>query len=218
MIRRRYAMVLVSVFMLGAAFSVARALDGDKAKPDQEKPEGGKQPMPLCPVMDEPVDFSVSVATDDGPVFFCCAACIKKYSAQPDKYSAKVADQRKLLADRPKVQVSCPISGKPVDQKVSVDHKGQKLYFCCDKCPAEFQKDPAKYASKLANGYTYQTLCPVMKEEIDPAFFADLSTGQRIYFCCKKCAPKFNESPDKYVEQLASQGVNIDLEKLKAGG
>lgn len=171
----------------------------------------------MCPVMDEPVDFSVSVATDQGPVFFCCPACIKKHSENPDKYAAKIAEQRKALADRPKVQVTCPVSGKPVDQKQVIEQQGAKVYFCSEDCAAQYQKDPAKYASKLANGYSYQTECPVMKEEIDPAIFSDLSTGQRIYFCCKKCVGKFNESPAKYTDELASQGIHVDADKLKAG-
>jgi YHS domain-containing protein len=182
---------------------------------DKDKPEGGTKALPSCPVMDEPIDISVSTPGDQGPVYFCCADCVKKYSEKPDKYAAKVAEQRKALAHRPKVQVSCPLDGQPVDSKVSIEEKGQKVYFCCDKCPAEYQKDPAKYAAKLANAYTYQTQCPVMKEEIDPAVYTDLPTEQRVYFCCKKCVGKFKESPEKYVAALETQGMYVDPEKAK---
>ncbi|NUN98045.1 MAG: HEAT repeat domain-containing protein, partial [Candidatus Omnitrophica bacterium] len=44
--------------------------------------------LPTCPVMEgEPIDYTIHVATDEGPVFFCCAGCCKKYSENPAKYA-----------------------------------------------------------------------------------------------------------------------------------
>ena len=56
---------------------------------DHGKARHGEQALPNCPVMDEPIDLSVSLATDDGPVFFCCQGCIEKYQAAPAKYAAR---------------------------------------------------------------------------------------------------------------------------------
>jgi len=52
------------------------------------------------------------------------------------------------LADTP----TCPVSGEKVGEMgppVSIDYQGKKVSFCCDSCIAKFQKDPAKYLSKL---------------------------------------------------------------------
>ena len=36
-----------------------------------------------------------------------------------------------------------------------------------------------------------QEICPVMGEKINKKFYADVQ-GQRVYFCCAMCKPKFN--------------------------
>jgi YHS domain-containing protein len=166
--------------------------------------------------MGEPIDFSVSTMTDDGPVYFCCASCVEKFQKNPQKHAEKVAAQRELLRNRPRIQVNCPLSGEPIDRKVFTEQNGKKVYFCCAGCKAKYEKEPAKYAGKLEASYTYQTRCPVMGGEIDPAVFTDLPTGQRIYFCCAGCENRLLKDPEKYAPQLAAQGIRINVEKLKA--
>jgi YHS domain-containing protein len=46
-------------------------------------------------------------------------------------------------------QKTCPITGKPIDKSVFVEYNGQKVYFCCPECKAEFAKDPDKYIANL---------------------------------------------------------------------
>ncbi len=54
-------------------------------------------------------------------------------------------------ADAPvvKKQTLCPIMGGKVNASVFADHDGKRVYFCCNGCPAEFKKAPAKYIAKL---------------------------------------------------------------------
>lgn len=41
----------------------------------------------ICPVMNEPVDKSVTTVSYKGKVYgFCCKACIKKFAKDPEKY------------------------------------------------------------------------------------------------------------------------------------
>jgi len=173
-----------------------------------------REALPKCPVTGEPANLAVSVATDDGPVFFCCKGCIAKYQANPAKYTANVAAQRAALAGRPKVQVTCPVSKEPVDPKVFIESNGEKVYFCCKGCVKKYQRDPAKYASALANSYTYQTKCPVTGEKIDPTAFATTASGTNIYFCCKGCDKKLFEDPDKYAPNLVAQGFTFDAKDM----
>lgn len=156
--------------------------------------------------MDEPVNMAISTETSEGPVYFCCPRCVKKFEAEPGKYASAVKEQRNVLANRPKVQTVCPVSGEPVDQKVFIEHSGEKVNFCCNECVSRFRSDPKKYASKLANSYTHQTICPVIKGTIDPTSFTELIDGRKIYYCCDGCEGKLFGKPAKYAKVLADQG------------
>ncbi len=183
---------------------------------DQGEAEEKGPQLPLCPVMDDPVDFNIKTMTDEGPVYFCCARCIKKYEKDPQKYTEKVATQRAQLQKRSRVQVNCPLSGEPIDRKVFTEQDGKKVYFCCDDCKGKYENEPARYAAKLEASYTYQTRCPVLGREINPTAFTDLPTGERIYFCCPGCDTKLLADPEKYAPKLEEQGINIDVKKLKS--
>jgi YHS domain-containing protein len=49
-----------------------------------------------------------------------------------------------------------------------------------------------------------QKLCPVSDDPIDPNIYVDYK-GQRIYFCCPLCPPKFNADPEMYLKKMAEQ-------------
>ena len=176
---------------------------------------GDAADRPMCPMMDEPASLAISTPTDDGPVYFCCQGCISKFKKDPAKYATKVAAQRKVLADRAKVQVTCPVTKEPVDQKVFVESNGKKVHFCCKGCAGKYQKDPAKYASALANSYTFQTKCPVMGGTIVPTVYTTLSTGETIYYCCKGCDKPLRANPAKYNKNLASQSILVNWADVK---
>lgn len=160
---------------------------------------------PLCPVGGEKIDRKVFIETKQGRVYFCCPKCIKPYEADPAKYATKVHAQRLLLGG-PRVQVTCPVTGKPIDPKISLDHHGQKVYFCCKNCPAKFEKHPADFLAKAERCYTTQTTCPVSGEPIDPTVFVVLKDAERVYFCCAKCVGKFDSSREKYLKELKARG------------
>jgi len=173
---------------------------------------------PRCPVTNEPINLAVRTETEDGPVFFCCTDCVEKYRANPGKYTAKVAAQRAGLALRPKVQVTCPVTRDPVDTDVFVAQGDRKVYFCCKDCVGKFKQNPAKYRAGLANAYTYQTKCPVMGDDIDPASFATLAGGQKVYFCCNGCEKKLLSNPGKYLPNLAGQGFGLQAADIRLAG
>ena len=106
-----------SMFSFGLAWAPAMAQHEGHGHGHGDHQHAEKTPsptsLPKCPVMDEPINLAVTVATDDGPVFFCCKDCISKYKGKPAKYAAKVAAQRRALADRPKIQATCPVSKEP---------------------------------------------------------------------------------------------------------
>jgi YHS domain-containing protein len=45
----------------------------------------------------------------------------------------------------------CPVWGEKVgDSKLWEVYEGKVYHFCCDCCPQQFKKDPAKYAKAVA--------------------------------------------------------------------
>jgi len=202
------ATLIGAVVTVGAysAYAVAQNKLGSKAHDSL---------LPTCPVSGEPASYFVSAQTPDGPIYFCCNGCAKKYKKDTAKYAANVERQRAVLAKLPKVQVTCPITGEVVDPKVTIDHNGEKVAFCCAKCVDKFQSYARRFKGRLAASYTYQTKCPITGEEIDPTAFTEFSTGEKVYYCCPKCGDKLLANPAKYNEKLVAQGVNIDWDKAK---
>jgi YHS domain-containing protein len=44
----------------------------------------------------------------------------------------------------------CPVmQDQPTKSSRFVDHQGRRIYFCCEKCVAKFQREPAKYLAVL---------------------------------------------------------------------
>lgn len=209
------------LFTIPFGTAIAQEHSGHGAADDKRiaepKPADSDKKLPLCPVMGEPVDFSLKALTDDGPVYFCCDMCIPKFKKDPVKYAEKVATQRAALEKRERVQVTCPVDGKSVDGKLTAEVSGYKISFCSKECQAKYAEHPGAFRAKLADSYTYQTRCPISGEMIQPNVFTDLNTGQRIYFCCAGCGDKLLKDPAKYAPKLEEQGVIINPKKVTPG-
>jgi hypothetical protein len=54
-----------------------------------------------------------------------------------------------LWAADPKPQTTCPVLAGNIDKGVYADYKGKRIYFCCQGCDTEFNKNPEKYMKKL---------------------------------------------------------------------
>src|SRR5256885_157855 len=39
---------------------------------------------------------------------------------------------------------------QPAKASLFVDHEGKRIYFCCNKCPEKFKRDPQKYLASLS--------------------------------------------------------------------
>jgi len=91
-------------------------------------------------------------------------------------------------------KATCPMSGGAAKQEHSVDYLGKKVYFCCEKCPEGFKKDPAKVAAKTycqmcETAQLTQVACPLSGHDVD-AGAAVTVNGAKILFCCEKCVAK----------------------------
>ena len=154
-----------------------------------------------CPVGGDPIDRNVFIDTDQGRVYFCCTDCVKMYKDKPDQYAAGVFEQQGILGP-PRVQVDCPVDGKPVDPDITHKQGSYTVAFCSGACRDAFKADHGKYMKRYFTAFTTQTRCPVMDEPIASDMFIELDKGQRVFFCCKPCIKKFGEDPAKYGKNL----------------
>ena len=47
------------------------------------------------------------------------------------------------------VNKTCIMSGEPVDPAIISVHNGKEVAFCCVKCKARFDSNPAKFGKKI---------------------------------------------------------------------
>jgi len=62
---------------------------------------------------------------------------------------AHAADKTSTTAVAVKKQTACPVMGGAINTNLYADANGKRVYFCCNGCPAEFKKDPAKHIAKM---------------------------------------------------------------------
>ncbi len=95
------------------------------------------------------VDPDVYADHEGRRVYFCCEACPAKFSRDPGRYLRKLDEElsRRLLRSVP--QEKCPVTGRGINEDISVEHDGRRVYFCCQGCPEQFNQSPEKYVQKL---------------------------------------------------------------------
>ena len=60
----------------------------------------------------------------------------------------------------------------------------------------------------LAEGVP-QTICPVMGGAVDKTLPVDVE-GYRIYVCCQGCVGAIKANPEKYIEKMKAEGIEIE--------
>jgi len=102
------------------------------------------------------------------------------------------------------INTVCPVSGKPVVATQTSTYEGRLIAFCCGDCKAAFDKEPAKFASKLPPlaAKPINTKCPVSGKDVD---LTKTSTheGKLVAFCCGDCKAKFDQDPKPFLARLA---------------
>jgi len=93
--------------------------------------------------------------------------------------------------DEDKFTAKCPVSGEAALKEQFTAYKEKEVYFCCDKCKAAFEAEPAKFEVK-ANHQLVQT--KQFKQKKCPISGADFVKEQsakvanvNVRFCCEKC-------------------------------
>ena len=88
-------------------------------------------------------------------------------------------------------KATCPVSGSDAKKENSSKYRDKETYFCCEKCKAAFDAEPAKYSAKanlqlVQTRQFRQTSCPVSGSKVNKEQTIKVS-GVKVGFCCDKC-------------------------------
>ncbi len=100
-----------------------------------------------CPFSGGKLNDETAIEVAGTKVAFCCENCQAKAKKMEgdEQVAAIFANLKKGFT----LQTKCPLSGKAINPAAMVKHKGEKVFFCCEGCPAAFKSDPEKYIAKL---------------------------------------------------------------------
>jgi len=195
-----------SVRVFGRGFAVLAACAAMIAPAAVRAEEAGSF---TCPVLGTKIDAVTkdTLFSDYKGVryYYCCASCKPTFDKEPANF---LKDGKKDKAFGDKVvgaSLFDAISTKRLDAdkaKAHSDFNGVRYFFATTDEKKTFDKD----AKKLAVVPDKEVLfCPVSDEVVESyakaSDFSDIK-GTRYYFCCDGCKPKFDKSPDKYLEGL----------------
>jgi YHS domain-containing protein len=100
----------------------------------------GKAVNTKCPYTGKAVDSAKTFRHEGQVIAVCCDKCAAKAKADPAGAAAKVTVD---AAGNDK----CPVSGKAIDPEKIVKIE-EEVGFCCEKCKAKYDKDPAATMKK----------------------------------------------------------------------
>ena len=118
----------------------------------------GAPKQTICPLMiEEEIDEEEFILYKGVKVFTCCGTCKKMWKQNPDYYavvSVKQAPQLTAVASKkikPMKQQFCPVydDTRVHPKSLSMEHKGQKIYFSKKRAMDRFKANPAKYEKNL---------------------------------------------------------------------
>lgn len=102
--------------------------------------------------------------------------------------------------DQPKLDgVKCPLMGKnAVKAEKTVDYRGGKVYFCCDRCVKGFKADDATHTTKANHqlaltGQFTQKACPMTGKPVADGKTVDVG-GVSVGVCCDGCKGKLEKA------------------------
>jgi len=114
---------------------------------------------PVCGMQIVVGDKSPHADQNGKRYYFCSDGCDKAFNAKAAEYIGKMVLPANVLAvSGKKMTVKCAVSGEKVvvdDKTPHQVYKGDDYFFCCNKCPKAFAKDPEKYciaSAKVPHG------------------------------------------------------------------
>jgi YHS domain-containing protein len=126
-----------------------------------------------CPVSGDPIDGRTPATVEGRTVHFCSKECVAKYEKEPGKYKAKLEASYTY-------QTRCPVSAEKIAPTAYADlPTGERVYLCCPGCRAPLQKEPGKFATKLAAQGVHLDLRKLTRDPKDEERKGDVHSGHR---------------------------------------
>jgi predicted RNA-binding Zn-ribbon protein involved in translation (DUF1610 family) len=124
-----------------------------------------------------------------------------------------------------KVEIACPVTGKPINKEHSVAYKEAKVYFCCPNCPKAFEKDTAKFATKanhqlVLTEQAVQKKCPITGQPTKEEQMVEVAAA-KVHFCCPNCKGKVAKAEGKeqlelvFADKAFAKGFEVKKEEKK---
>ena len=104
-----------------------------------------------CPIMGSPAKDTVYGIKNNILVKYCCPGCDAKFKNDPSGTVKAMLEKGQAPVLLTLTQSQCPVSGNPISKKIFIEHKGKKIYFCCEECKPEFKKNPEKFIQSLSD-------------------------------------------------------------------
>ena len=121
----------------------------------------------------------------------------------------------------------CGVAVNPVEARGKAQHEGNTYYFCSPGCMHKFVSSPTKYLAAVQQAAITITPAPTggtRKADKDPVCGMNVDAsqaaasveyeGKLYHFCCRGCAEKFKDYPEKYLSpnyKAAGMGVTVPI-------
>jgi len=114
---------------------------------------------------------------------------------------------------------TCPVmTGKKVNKRWSVEHKGQRIYTCCRRCWKKVKSSPDQYVSKAYPKDKIKKIdskvCPIMGKPIKGEGEAVNWQGHQLRMCCKRCVGAFMKEPNKRLTLILNKDIKDAKNKI----
>ena len=180
--------------------------------------QGDVYTLDTCPVSGEKLGGMgdpVKVNYEGRDVSLCCAGCIKKFEAEPQKYLSRI--DVKMIADQKDHYplTICAVAGGKLGEMgepLNVVVNNRLVRLCCAGCEKKLRADPAQFIAKLdvaviaqgSESYPFK-VCMISGERLGGSrgkAFEKVVANRLVKFCCAGCETMFNANPAKYLHML----------------
>ncbi len=124
-----------------------------KTRQNGEEPQlaEGFSKQDRCPMSGKPAQDEFIAVKNNMLLKFCCPNCPAGFEKDPKGVMGKLMENKAAPIILTMEQKSCPISGHPIVDGMSVTAKGKEIGLCCAGCKDPVAKNPEKYIQALAD-------------------------------------------------------------------
>jgi YHS domain-containing protein len=98
-----------------------------------------------CPVTGEPINKSLKGEAMGREFYVCCEGCMDTVKKNPAAYLKPIAKKETAFLGKGDGVETCPVTGEPVDKKLTAEADGHKFAVCCAGCIDTVKANPAVY-------------------------------------------------------------------------